>query len=136
VKRTYIDSGVLIAAARGSGRLAEKAIGVLTDTAAREFVCSEYVRLEVVPKPTYLGRTAEVKFYEEFFATVVEWMPFDIHCMQRALIEACDSGLSAMDAIHVVAAAESECHEIVTSEKPTKPIHRTKLITVLSIDTE
>lgn len=136
MKRTYIDSGVLIAAARGSGRLAEKAIGVLTDTAAREFVCSEYVRLEVVPKPTYLGRAAEVKFYEEFFATVSEWLPFDIHCMQRALVEACSSGLSAMDAIHVVAAAESECQEIVTSEKPTKPMHRTKLISVLSIDTD
>jgi predicted nucleic acid-binding protein len=127
---------VLIAAARGSGQLADKALKVIADVATREFVCSDYVRLEVIPKATYLGQTAEVKFYEAFFASVSLWLPFNVQCLQRALTEACNSGLSAMDAIHVVAAADSDCQEIVTSEKPTKPIHRTKLISVLSIDTE
>ena len=135
-RRTYVDAGVLIAAARGNGRLAERALGVLTDTTGREFVCSDYVRLEVIPKATYEGRAAEVQFYEEFFASVALWLPFDAGNMQRVLEEACRSGLSAMDAIHVVSAAESDCEEIVTSEKPTKPIHRTKLINVLSIDLE
>ena len=136
MRRTYIDSGVLIAAARGSGQLADKALKVIADVATREFVCSDYVRLEVIPKATYLGQTAEVKFYEAFFASVSLWLPFNVQCLQRALTEACNSGLSAMDAIHVVAAADSDCQEIVTSEKPTKPIHRTKLISVLSIETE
>ncbi len=127
---------MLIAAARGSGELAERAPDVIADTEAREFVCSDYVRLEVIPKPTYEGRAAEVKFCEEFFASVSVWLPFDLQHLRRALTEACDSGLTAMDAIQVVAAAESDCHELITSEKPTKPIHRTKLITVLSIDAE
>lgn len=136
LKRTYIDSGVLIAAARGSGRLAERALNVIVDTTAREFVCSDYVRLEVIPKPTYEGQSAELKVYEEFFATVSVWLPFDLTHLRRAMTEACDSGLTAMDAIHVVAAADSNCQELVTSEKPGKPIHRTKLIAVSSIDAE
>lgn len=136
LKRTYVDSGVLIAAARGSGRVAERALDVIADTASREFVCSDYVRLEVVPKPAFEGRAAEVKFYEAFFASVSEWLPFDLKHLSQAFLEACDSGLTAMDAIHVVAAADSGCQELVTSEKPTKPIHRTKLITVLSIDAD
>jgi len=135
-KRTYVDSGVLIAAMRGGGGVGQHALEVISDTASREFVCSDYVRLEVIPKPTYEGRAIEVKFYEEFFALVSVWLPFDLNHLQRAFIEACDSGLKAMDAIHVVAAADSRCDELVTSEKPGKSIHRTKLITVISIDAD
>ena len=135
-KRTYVDAGVLIAAARGAGQLAERALDIIADTESRDFVCSDYVRLEVIPKPTYEGRTAEVAFYEQFFASVSVWLPFDLKDLRRALIEACDSGLTAMDAIHVVAAADSDCQELVTSEKPTKPIHRTKRIAVRSIDVD
>ena len=75
MKRTYVDSGVLIAAARGSGKLAERALSIISDTEAREFVCSDYVKLEVIPKPTYFGFIAEVNFYESFFSTVATWLP-------------------------------------------------------------
>lgn len=136
MKRTYVDSGVLIAAARGNGRLSEKALGVISDTASREFVCSDYVRLEVIPKPTYEKRDAEVRFYEEFFASVAVWLPFSVEHFEQALTEACTAGLRAIDAIHIVVAAGSGCEELITSEKPAKPIHRTKLITVLSIDVD
>lgn len=134
--RTYIDAGVLIAAARGRGRLAERALSVLADTPSREFVCSDYVRLEVIPKATYEGRAAEVKFYEDFFASVSLWLKFDVEHLEMAVLEACESGLAAMDAIHIVAAADGKCEELFTSEKPSKPIHRTKLIAVQSIDIE
>jgi predicted nucleic acid-binding protein len=130
VKRTYVDAGVLIAAARGKGKLAVKALDVIADTASREFVCSDYIKLEVVPKPTYLGRTAEVNFYEDFFSTVSTWLPFNVDHLKQALNDACVAGLSAIDAIHVVVAANSGCEEIVTSEKPTAAI----LVHVMSID--
>lgn len=136
MKRTYVDSGVLIAAARGNGQLAEKALGVISDTSSREFVCSDYIKLEVIPKPTYFGRTAEVKFYEEFFSTVSTWLTFDAEHLEHALNEACAAGLNAVDAIHVVVAVLSGCEEIVTSEKKTSAIHRTKLIPILSIDVD
>jgi hypothetical protein len=64
--RTYIDSGLLIAAARGSGKLAVRALEVLRDGSAREFVSSDYVKMEILPKPTYFGREAEVRFTTHF----------------------------------------------------------------------
>jgi predicted nucleic acid-binding protein len=83
----------------------------------------------VIPKPTFEGRVAEVRFYEEFFAS-------DLRHLQHALIEACNSGLTAIDAIHIVAATDVGCEELVTTEKLGKPIHRTKLVAVSSIDAE
>lgn len=51
--RTYIDSSVLIAAARATDALAVSALAYLDDP-QRSFVSSEFVRLEVLPKPVYL----------------------------------------------------------------------------------
>ena len=133
--KTYIDSGVLIAAARGNGRLYERAIAVLRDTAAREFVSSDYVKMETIPKPTYFGRQAELKFYDAFFSTVSVWFNFDVTHMEQGLIEACQSGLQALDSVHIVLAFLSGCDELVTTEKPTSAIHRTTLIRTVSIDT-
>lgn len=134
--RTYIDTGVLIAAARGSGKVAQTALGVISDTQSREFICSDYVKLELIPKPTYFGHAAEVKFYEEFFTTVSAWLPFRVEDLEEAFDEACAAGLGSVDAIHVVVAANSACDEIVTSEKANRAIHRTNRIRVVSIDTE
>lgn len=47
--RTFIDSGVLIGAARGTDAVSGKARAVLTD-ANRQFIASDLVRLEVLPK--------------------------------------------------------------------------------------
>lgn len=133
--RTYVDSGLLIAAARGSGKLGVRALEVLRDSAAREFVSSDYVRMEILPKPTYFGRDAEVKFYSAYFSTVAEWLRFDVNHLEAAFEEACRSGLQSYDAIHVTVAALSGCDELVTTEKPTSAIHRTTLIRIVSIDT-
>jgi len=134
LRRTYVDAGVLIAAARGNGKLGTAALSVIADE-SREFVSSDYVKLEVIPKPTYFGRTKEIKFYETFFKNVSEWLPFDDFDLEQALQEACVSGLSALDAVHVVVAAGSGCQEVITSERSGSAIHRTKLILVTSIDT-
>jgi hypothetical protein len=131
-----VDSGVLIAAARGGGKLAERALSVISETESREFVCSDYVKLEVIPKPTFFGFIKEVNFYEAFFATVSAWLPFRVEHLEDAFTEACSSGLGSVDAIHIVVAATSGCDEIVTSEKANSAIHRTRLIRVVSIDTE
>ena len=91
--RTYVDSGLLIAAARGNGKLAARALAVLRDSGAREFVSSDYVKMEILPKPTYFGRDAEVKFYSTYFAKVSEWLKFDVSHLEAAFEEACRSGL-------------------------------------------
>lgn len=66
-KRTYVDSSVLIAAYRGDDRIAKEALTILEDQ-QREIVVSDYVRLEVLPKPKYLGYTGEVVFMQAVFA--------------------------------------------------------------------
>jgi predicted nucleic acid-binding protein len=132
VIRTYIDSGVLIAAARGSGAVSDRALEVLSDP-AREFVSSDYVRLEVLPKAFYFRRLAEVRFYRDFFSGAVAWIPFDPTHWASAFDEACKSGLSAFDALHVTAAALSSCDELITTERPRTAIHRTSQVRIVSI---
>ena len=65
---TFVDAGVLIAAACGVPEISEHAIELLDDS-ERTFATSDLVRLEVIPKPRYHGFDDQVDFYEEFFAS-------------------------------------------------------------------
>lgn len=73
-KRTDLDANVLIAAFRGESDIAFRALEVLDDS-ERQFVVSDYLRLEVLPKPTFLGRHEEVQFMQTFFEAAVENVP-------------------------------------------------------------
>jgi predicted nucleic acid-binding protein len=42
-------------------------------------------------------------------------------------------GLAAMDALHVAAALQIQADEPITTEKPTKPMHRVREIQIVSI---
>jgi len=130
--RTYIDSGVLIAAHRGKEILADKAMGILDDS-NREFVSSVFLRLEILPKAIYHKNEDEIEFYQTFFNTVVEWaLPLDA-IAQQAYLEACSLGLAAIDALHVAAAIALHADELVTTEKREKPMHRVTSLKVVSL---
>lgn len=130
MKRTYIDSGVLIAAARGTSAVAIPALEILDDP-NREFASSFFVKLEVLPKAICYKDTAESDFYETFFNAVIYWANQDI--VEDAYHEACELGLAALDALHGAAAESVGAKELVTTEKPNKPIGRVTDITVISI---
>jgi predicted nucleic acid-binding protein len=132
VIRTFIDAGVLIVAARGEDEIAERALEILKDP-NREFASSVFLKLEVVPKATFNKRTDEVEFYEEFFGAVTYWANDIERIIQDAYQESCQSGLGAMDALHVMAAVSVGATEFITNEKPEKSIHRTNSIRVISI---
>lgn len=129
---TYIDSGVLIFAAKGNTEAAALALPYLGDP-NREYVTSDYVRLEVLPKATFHKRTAEVAFYNLFFATATRSIPTSEPLLKYALGEACKTGIHGIDAIHIACAVFAGAEEFVTSEKPNKPIHRTTLVKMVSI---
>ena len=129
---TYVDSGVLIFAAKGTTEAAALALPFLEDP-NREFVTSEYVRLEVLPKPICFHNEAEVEFYNAFFDLSTRTIPTSVALLDRAMEEACKYGLSALDAIHIACAVFSGAEEIITSEKSSKPMHRTQSIRVVSI---
>jgi predicted nucleic acid-binding protein len=130
--RTFIDSGVLIYAARGEDTIAEAALKIIEDT-EREFASSLFLKLEVLPKAIFNKREPEIRFYESFFSAVSYWA-IDIDLILRnAYREASEFGLGAMDALHIAAAVSVGATEFVTSEKPEKSIHRTQSIRTISI---
>lgn len=131
-RKTFVDAGVLIAAARGKADVATYAMRILDDP-DREFVASPFLKLEVLPKAVYEKRQAEVEFYETFFNAVTYWVHSVEETAKNAYTEACKFGLNAMDALHVAAAISAGAEELITTEKPEKSIHRVDSINILSI---
>jgi len=128
---TYIDSGVLIAAARGTEPNASLALAFLQDK-NRRFVTSDYVRLEVLPQAVFHKKTAEVEFYKGFFKLNSWVVPTSPELVKMAMEEACSNGIAGMDALHIAAAVFGGAEEIITSEGVNKPIHRTRRLRVIS----
>jgi len=130
--RTFIDSGVLLAAFKAGGELAENALAILGDP-ERQFVSSDFVRLELLPKPICYGNDSERHFYETFFASVEQLVRASTPLVEAAEREAEAVGLSAMDALHIASAKHAACEDFVTAEKPTKPLFRVTGIQVTTI---
>lgn len=129
---TFVDAGVLIAAARGTDLIALRANQALGDP-NRTFVASPFLRLEILPKAMFHRRLEEVSFYDVFFAAVARWAEPDSGLADRALSLASKFGLSALDALHVAAALSVGADEILTTERPQKPIHRVTEIRVKTL---
>jgi len=129
---TFVDAGVLIAAARGSSEQAERAMAILDDP-GREFAASPFLRLEVLPQAAFNKRPAEVAFYEAFFAAVSRWATDLPQIVEGALREASSFGVEAMDARHVAAANSVGASELVTTERSTRSIHRAQSVRVTTI---
>ncbi len=70
MKRTYIDANVIIAAFQGEESVARRALQVLDDP-NREIVVSDYLKLEVLPKPTFLKKREEVEFMKAIFDSAI-----------------------------------------------------------------
>lgn len=131
-RKVFVDSNVLIAAARGTSPVAERSIAILGNRALR-FVSSPLVRLEVLPKAYFFGRTQEVDFYQIFFSQVEIWAPLDASIVSQALDEALLHGLGAVDALLLISAATVGVELFVTTERKSKPIHKTGLLKVVSL---
>ena len=131
-RKTYIDSGVLISAFQGIQTVSIKANQILNDE-NREFASSRFVQLEVLPKATFHQQKDELEFYETFFSAVLHWATDIEQITQDAYQLACTYGIAAMDALHVAAALQIKADELITTEKPTKPMHRVKEIQIISL---
>jgi predicted nucleic acid-binding protein len=124
---TFVDAGVLIAAARGANEQARRAMVILDDPNCL-FAASSFLRLEVLPQAAFNRRAAETAFYEAFFASVTIWAT-DLAAVVAAVeSEASTYGVEAMDALHVAAAANVNAAELITTEKPTRAIHRARSV--------
>ena len=132
---TFVDAGVLIAAARGRADVFARAMEILDDP-ERTFASSEFVRLEVLPKAVFNRKSEEAEFYSEFFRAVSHW-PGNIDAVVTdAYNKGIKYGLAAMDALHAAAAISAGAEEFITTEKDGKPLHRVTDIRVQSIHTD
>ena len=114
--RTFVDSGVLLTAWRGqSSPSTEVSLEILADV-EREFVTSDNVKLELLPKPTFEKRRVEIEFYNTHFDEAVTCEPFSRELGASALALARKYGLSAGDALNLAAAIRQQAEEFVTSE--------------------
>jgi predicted nucleic acid-binding protein len=129
---TFVDSDVLIAAATGRGDLAAQALSILDDP-ERTFASSPFVELEVLPKAQFGRRQEEVEFYRTFFAAVTSWPTISEQLTTRAMEEAAGAGLNAMDALHVASARSVQAEELVTGERPNRPLMRVRSIAIRSL---
>jgi predicted nucleic acid-binding protein len=132
VTRTFLDAGVLIAAARGRGIIEARAHAILDDP-ERTFVTSDYVRMEVLPKTIYHRQNEEALVYERFFSRAAQIILPSPSLLQQAYSEACTFGLSALDALHIAAAKFSGAEEFITTERPTTPLFRVTGIVITTI---
>lgn len=132
MRKTYVDSGVLIAAFQGIQAASLRANYIL-NSSNREFVSSQFVKLEVLPKAIYNKQQDEAEFYETFFGAVSSWAMDVEQVTQDAYHLACTYGLAAMDALHVAAALLLKADDLVTTEKLTKPMHRVTEIQIILI---
>jgi predicted nucleic acid-binding protein len=135
MKRTYIDANVLIAAFRGEEQVAQRALRVLDDP-GRKLVVSDYLRLEVLPKPTFHKRQEEVEFMQTVFDGAAENLETSSDLTSRALAMASKYDMTPIDALHIGAAAVAGVDEFVTMEKPTKPMCKVEEVKVVSIHSE
>ncbi len=131
MKRTYVDSNLLIAAFQGEENTSRKALDILDDP-DRTLVVSDYLRLEILPKPTFHGRREEIEFMQSVLAQA-ENVPSTAELTAKALDLAAKYDMSPMDALHIGAAAVAVVDELVTLEKPTKPMCRVREIKVTSL---
>ena len=132
--RTFLDSGILIAASRGDLAASEKSMRVLEDP-GRRFLTSVFVRLEVFPKVARHEFPLQRAFLNEFFADRSLEGASDLDAViNLAVSEAERHGLSAMDALHVAAALLLKADQLITTEKPGKPIYRAEGVQVMYVD--
>lgn len=133
--RTFVDSGVLIAAAKADHTAAEPALRLL-EHPDRRMLTSVFVRLEVYPKTGFHGYALQRAFLNEYFMDpALEWARDLNGLINRAISESERHGLAAMDALHAAAALLLGAGEFVTTEKAGKPIYRVEGFQVLHIST-
>jgi predicted nucleic acid-binding protein len=133
---TFLDSSVLFGAYRGRPPQREPSLAIVNDP-GRSFIASPFLYLETMPKAIYHRNTRERDFYATYFDKLVRLSIDDVESIVRiARAEAERCGIAAMDALHVAAAYLGEAEVLYTLERRDKPIYRTTLVRVVSVEPE
>ena len=85
---------------------------------------ASFLKLDLLPQPSFRKRKAELAFLEDFFARVVDWCEASEDLMRAAVAEVGGVPLSTVEALHVAAAKRLNADELITAERPGKPLHK------------
>ena len=114
MRRTYVDSCVLIAAYQGAQEISGAAMAILDDP-DRQFVVSSYLELEVLPKPLFYKRTEEVAFMRQFFEGASACIETSQQIIGDAVELAAKYDLSPVDALHASIARSASVDELAVT---------------------
>lgn len=131
--RTFLDANILIAITNLTDASMFQHIREVLKDKRREFIANDFLRLEVLPKPTRNKKQASVDFCERYFQNCTYYVETNRALLDMAYTEACLWGLSAPDAIHLASAHAAEAHELITLENPTKPMYKSNLVKVVHL---
>jgi hypothetical protein len=129
--RVFLDAGVLIGAFKGEPDVREPAFAIL-GCPLLEFWYSPLLHLEVTLQAVHHKQAEELRFYDEYFGHANNYGDLD-RIFQIGASDAKRHGIPVVDALHIAAANLSRCVALITTEKPTKPLFRTKLVKVVSL---
>jgi hypothetical protein len=87
VKLTFIDAGMLIAAARGTDEIARLAMQVLDDLDLN-FASSLFIKLETLPKARLIAKTRNARSTRPFLGDVSKWTHIGESTVRAAFDEA------------------------------------------------
>ncbi len=130
--KTFLDTGVLIVAWRGEAAGKMRALTIINDP-SREFICSPFVKLELLPKTVFYRNQQEQEFYYDYFRLVDGWVEDFAAMYDEATRTGEKYGLAALDALHIAAALLAQADEFITAERPTSPFSRVQGVKVTTI---
>ena len=131
--RTVIDSCVLRVAFDGvEGESNKKALEVLDDT-NREFIAVDFVALETIPVPTFNKKYDQVLLFQSFFDDAPFRAEVSSDTTTLAIRLASEHGIGPIDALIVSSAIIGGADELITMEKPTKPMFKVKEVKITSL---
>src|SRR5260221_243467 len=119
--RTFLDSNILLAAYNAREPESEAALAIMLE-GHREFVGSDYLKLELYPFAVRANDPDQVEFFDRYFAALVQLVETSPVLVGNALTLAGRYGLGAGDALLARAAMDAAAREFVTKEAPTKPL--------------
>lgn len=128
-KKTYLDTNILISAAVGTRKISQQALEIIQDE-DREFVGSDFLKLETLPKAIYMKNDNEAEFYRTFFELCETWVTFETKHVNLAFEHASKIGASAIDTFHLIFAVQERVEEFITNEKEGRGMFRSDLVPI------
>lgn len=120
--RTYIDANVIMNAWRGLKPFQTIAFAILEDP-GRVLLASDFLQLELLPKPTFHKNLAEVEFICRILDHTTH-IQTDGRITHKAMELSSQYNIAVVDSLHAAAAIVGGADELATFERQDKPLYK------------